>query len=70
MTHFISFQAVYCDEHEYKLINDLMRNYNIYARPPTDYRIPTNVTLGFSLSQLIDVVSIFAVNSFITKNEL
>lgn len=44
------------DEYEYKLIKDLLKTYNIYARPSVDHNEPTNVTFELSLSQLIDVV--------------
>lgn len=44
------------DEHEYKLIRDLLEDYNTYARPSLHYKSATNVTFGLSLSQLIDVV--------------
>lgn len=54
------------DENEYRLINDLLKNYNIYARPSIDHKHATNVTLGLSLSQLIDVVS----NVVVSQNYL
>lgn len=44
------------DENEYRLINDLLKEYNLYARPSLHFEDPTNVTFGLSLSQLIDVV--------------
>lgn len=44
------------DDYEYRLINDLLKDYNSYARPSLSYQEPTNVTFGLSLSQLIDVV--------------
>jgi len=49
--------GIQTDDYEYTLINDLLKDYNIYARPTTDFNLPTNVTFGLSLSQLIDVVN-------------
>ncbi|RNA12244.1 neuronal acetylcholine receptor subunit alpha-10-like, partial [Brachionus plicatilis] len=43
------------DENEYRLINDLLKSYNMYARPTPHFSIPTNVSFDLSLSQLIDV---------------
>ena len=54
--YFSFYLEALADEHEYKLINDLLANYNVYARPSLDHRDATNVTFGLSLSQLIDVV--------------
>ena len=45
------------DEHEYKLIRDLLRNYDPRLRPLANASHPLNVTFGVALSQIIDVVS-------------
>jgi hypothetical protein len=67
-TYFFSFLPVKsgtCDENEYKLINDLLLEYNKYARPTLNHTQTTDVWFGLSLSQLIDVVS--KKNSFIFR---
>ncbi len=43
------------DEFEYNLINDLLRSYNMHARPSLNHNEATNVTFALSLTQLIDV---------------
>ena len=45
------------DEHEYRLVRDLMRNYDPRIRPSLNASIPLNVTFGLALAQIIDVVS-------------
>ena len=51
-------KGTYCDENEYKLIDDLLKDYNKYARPSLNHKQTTDVIFGLSLSQLIDVVNI------------
>lgn len=46
----------------------MLKNYNRYARPSTSYAIPTNVTFGLSLSQLIDVVSYTKANEYMLNH--
>ena len=46
------------DEFEYTLINDLLDSYNQYARPSKNHDA-TKVTMGLSLTQIIDVVNIY-----------
>lgn len=45
------------DDHEYKLVKDLLKDYNLLARPSLSHLHPTNVSFDMSLSQLIDVVN-------------
>lgn len=52
----VALKGTRSDENEYRLINDLLKEYNLYARPSLHFEDPTNVTFGLSLSQLIDVV--------------
>jgi len=47
----------YADDHEYKLIRDLLRNYDPRLRPLKNASHALNVTFGVALSQIIDVVS-------------
>ena len=44
------------DPFEYKLISDLMQNYSTLARPSRKHNQPTQVYIGFSLYQIINVV--------------
>jgi len=46
------------DDHEYRLIRDLLRNYDPRLRPLKNASHALNVTFGLALSQIIDVVSI------------
>lgn len=48
-------EVIKADDYEYKLVNDLLKDYNKLARPSLSYLMPTNVTFDLSLSQLIDV---------------
>jgi len=45
------------DDQEYRLIRDLLRNYDPRLRPLTNASHALNVTFGVALSQIIDVVS-------------
>ena len=47
------------DINEYRLVRDLLRNYDKRIRPSLNASHAINVTFGFSLSQIIDVVSGF-----------
>ena len=53
---------MYCigkaDEVEYRLIRDLLRNYDPRIRPSLNASEPLNVTFGLALAQIIDVVCI------------
>jgi len=44
------------DEVEYRLIRDLLRNYDHRIRPSMNASEPLNVTFGLALAQIIDVV--------------
>jgi len=46
------------DEVEYRLIRDLLRNYDHRIRPSLNASEPLNVTFGLALAQIIDVVRI------------
>ena len=45
------------DENEYRLVRDLMRNYDSRIRPSRNSSEALNVTFGLALAQIIDVVS-------------
>ncbi|KAL4222211.1 Neurotransmitter-gated ion-channel transmembrane region [Mactra antiquata] len=47
--------VTYGDVNEYRLIRDLLRGYDKRIRPSLNASVPTNVTFGFSLAQIIDV---------------
>ena len=44
------------DDVEYRLIRDLLRNYDHRIRPSLNASEPLNVTFGLALAQIIDVV--------------
>jgi len=46
------------DEVEYRLIRDLLHNYDNRIRPSLNASEPLNVTFGLALAQIIDVVRI------------
>ena len=46
-----------CDQWEYKLVNDIMSDYDPSIRPSIHHNSSLNVTFGLALTQLIDVVS-------------
>ena len=50
------------DDNEYRLIRDLMRNYDPRVRPSLNATNPLNVTFGLALAQIIDVVSMSPCN--------
>lgn len=58
-TVFIAWMAknCLCDKWEYKLMHDLLNDYDSAIRPSTYHKITLNVTFGLALAQLIDVVS-------------
>jgi len=41
---------------EYRLMRDLLQNYNRRVRPSLNASEPLNVTFGLALAQIIDVV--------------
>ncbi|GAV02418.1 hypothetical protein RvY_12988 [Ramazzottius varieornatus] len=43
------------DEHEYRLMDYLLENYNSAVRPAKNHTEPLTVTFGMALTQLIDV---------------
>jgi len=49
--------SVFADEHEYRLMADLMRHYDSRVRPSLNASEHLNVTFGMALAQIIDVVS-------------
>ena len=49
--------VVVADDHEYNLVRDLMRNYDMRIRPSRNSSESLNVTFGLALAQIIDVVS-------------
>lgn len=48
--------CVKADNWEYKLVNDLLRDYNPSIRPSIRHNSTLNVTFGLALAQIIDVV--------------
>lgn len=44
------------DDIEYRLMRDLLRNYDRQVRPSLNASEPLNVTFGLALAQIIDVV--------------
>src|SRR6218665_2763339 len=48
--------VILCDEMEYQLLRDLMRNYDPRVRPSLNTSESLNVTFGLALAQIIDVV--------------
>ena len=45
-----------CDKWEYKLVRDLLNDYDSSIRPSLHHNLTLNVTFGLALAQLIDVV--------------
>ena len=45
------------DDHEYRLVEHLMRDYDPRIRPSKNASEALNVTFGMALAQIIDVVS-------------
>ncbi len=45
-----------CDYWEYKLMNDLLDDYDLSIRPSDNHNATLNVTFGLALAQIIDVV--------------
>ena len=54
---YFSVSVTDCDEHEYKLLRDIMRDYDPRIRPSKNASESLNVTFGLALAQIIDVVS-------------
>jgi hypothetical protein len=65
-TYFITFKLLIilanskimtkCDYWEYKLMNDLLDDYDLSIRPSDNHNATLNVTFGLALAQIIDVV--------------
>ncbi len=53
------------DEHEFRLYEDLMSDYNKLERPVSNNSQPVKVTLAVILQQIVDVVrrKVFSINS-------
>jgi hypothetical protein len=47
-----------CDDWEYKLVRDLLRNYDSSIRPSLHHNMTLNVTFSLALTQIIDVVNL------------
>lgn len=58
VTFLLTVDLVSTDESEYRLIQDLMRNYDPRIRPSINASESLNVTFGLALAQIIDVVCI------------
>ena len=50
-------KTILCDKWEYKLVHDLLDDYDSSIRPSVNHNSTLNVTFGLALAQLIDVVS-------------
>ncbi len=57
-----------CDEKEYKLIHNLLKNYDPSIRPSLHHKIGVNVTFGLALTQIIDVVDLLILINLIDWN--
>ncbi len=59
---YITFSVVMVtsDENEYRLMRNVMREYDVRIRPSRNSSEAINVTFGLALAQIIDVVSIMA----------
>lgn len=67
----IGASIAFCDENEYRLVRDLMKNYNKQVRPSSNFSEPLNVTFGVALAQIIDVDEkdqIITTNCWINQN--
>lgn len=53
---FFSAHLASSDDHEHRLIRDVMRNYDLRVRPSMNASQALNVTFGLALAQIIDVV--------------
>jgi len=53
------------DDVEYRLMRDLLRNYDRRVRPSLNASEPLNVTFGLALAQIIDVVRVNVVRVFV-----
>ena len=58
------------DEVEYRLIRDLLRNYDHRIRPSLNASEPLNVTFGLALAQIIDVVRTLRHSQLLTSTNL
>ena len=56
------------DNWEYKLVNDLLKDYDPSIRPSIRHNSTLNVTFGLALAQIIDVVSKFEAVIFTKSN--
>jgi len=54
---FVLVSLILADENEYRLVRDLLINYDKRVRPSVHYSKPVNITYGVALAQIIDVVS-------------
>ena len=54
-------KRIFCDKWEYKLVRDLLYDYDSSIRPSTHHNSTLNVTFGLALAQLIDVVRSFKI---------
>ena len=52
----VTFQPAAGDDHEYRLMEHLLKRYDSRIRPSLNATEPLNVTFGLALAQIIDVV--------------
>lgn len=50
---------VRADDHEFRLIRDIMVRYDKRTRPSGNHTLPTTVNFSVALAQIIDVVWLF-----------
>ena len=58
-----------CDYWEYKLIRDLLSDYDPSIRPSNHHNDTLNVTFGLALAQIIDVVIVPFLKIQLSKSE-
>jgi hypothetical protein len=49
-------QQCHADKWEYKLVSDLLKDYDSSIRPSINHNLTLNITFGLALAQIIDVV--------------
>ena len=54
---FVSIEITYNRNNESELIDHILRGYQRQARPLRDPAKPVNVSIGFTLGKLLDLVS-------------
>lgn len=68
IAHF-EFTFVNCDEHEKRLYELLLSNYNVLERPVENNSLPVVVFLGLFFQQIIDLVNFRFLIRFVGHNQ-